>query len=356
MQLDGQFNRHWSFTTQLLLDKSVSYDLDELTEFAFVRYSPNASWDFRVGRIGVNTYAAANSRHIDYAHLWVRPPQELYGSIVFNALDGIGATYYSNNPNFNWKASLEFGQNQERGETPLNSEAYSTDLEEVLSLSFEVDNHPWKWQLSYAYIGSLTVNHGDQIKAIQNGLSALATNPAISTFFPLISAEALSAQEAFTIDEEQIDYLQAAIIYFDGQWTMQAELFNIDAEKGSIPQGYGGYALLGHTFDSLTPYAIYGHFKSDTSPFKLTQDWSVAGSDAALLQQGVESGINSVRIDQETYSIGVRWDFSPSMAIKAQFDHVNIHPYGYGLWSSSLDHLDSTTKVQVFSLNMNFIF
>lgn len=97
-------------------------------------------------------------------------------------------------------------------------------------------------------------------------------------------------------------------------------------------------------------------FKSDTSPFELTQDWSVAGSDAALLQQGVEVGINSVRIDQETYSLGVRWDVSPYIALKAQFDHVVINPYGYGLWTSSVERLDASSRVQVFSLNMNFIF
>lgn len=306
LQLDGQINRHWSFTTQLLLDQGASYDLDEVTELAFLRYSPSANWDFRLGRIGVSTYAAANSRHIDYAHLWVRPPQELYGSIVFNALDGIGATYYSNNPNFNWKTSFEFGRNKERGETPLAAEEYSTDLDEVISLSFEVDHHEWKWQLSYAYINSLTVNHGSQTQSIRTGLSALATNPTLSALFPLVSAEAASAYDAFTIEDEQIDYLQAALVYFDGHWTAQTEVFNIDAEKDSIPQGYGGYLLVGHTFNSVTPYAIYGVFKSDTSPFELTQDWSVAGSDAALLQQGVEVGINSVRIDQETYSLGVR--------------------------------------------------
>tara|TARA_Y100001956_G_C4127634_1_gene191217 strand:+ start:267 stop:1556 length:1290 start_codon:yes stop_codon:yes gene_type:complete len=356
VQLDGAINRQWSFTTQFLLDQGVSYDLDELTEFAFIRYSPNASWDFRAGRIGVSAYAAADSRHIDYAHLWVRPPQELYGGIVFNSLDGIGATYYSNNEHFNWKATFEYGRNQEMGEVPVTNEEYSTDLDNVFSASFEVDKDAWKWQLSYAYIGSLTVNHGNQIEALQSGLNGIASNPAINAFFPSIGAEALYAYDSFVLEEEQVSYLQAAAIYFDGQWTFQSELFSIDAKKDSIPQGSGGYALLGHTFDSFTPYIMYGRFKPSTSRFKLEEDWSVAGPEVALLQQGAMAGINSVRIDQSTYSLGVRWDVSPYIAVKAQVDHVKINPYGYGLWVSSVENISKSTDVQMFSLNMNFIF
>lgn len=356
VQLDGMINRQWSVTTQFLIDQGVSYDLDELTEFAFLRYSPNASWDFRVGRIGVSAYAAADSRHIDYAHLWVRPSQELYGGIVFNSLDGVGATYYSNNADFNWKATVEYGRNQELGEIPTTKEEYSTDLDKVMSISFEVDKDAWKWQLSYAYIGSLTVNHSDQIEALQTGLNGIASNPAIKAFFPGISTEAHYAYDSFVLDEEQVSYLQAAAMYFDGQWTFQSELFSIDAKKDSIPQGKGGYALLGHAFDSFTPYVMYGRFKPSSAHFELEQDWSVAGAEAALLQQGAIVGINSVRIDQETYSLGVRWDVSPYIALKAQLDHIKIHPYGYGLWLSSVENLSESTEVQMFSLNMNFIF
>ncbi|WP_072036454.1 hypothetical protein [Vibrio sinaloensis] len=356
MQFDAVFNRDWSFTTQFLFDQGVTYDLDELTELAFIRYSPNASWDFRAGRIGVSAYAAADSRHIDYAHLWVRPPQELYGGIVFNSLDGIGATYYSNNAYFNWKASLEYGRNQEVGEVPLSNEEYSTDLDNVVSLSFEVDKNEWKWQLSYARVGSLTVNQTGQTELLQNSVDQFANNPGVAAFFPAISAEALRTRDALVVENEQIHYFQAAALYFDGLWTFQTELFNIDAVQDSIPQGYGGYALVGRTFDSLTPYAIYGRFKPSSSPFQQDEDWSQAGAQAAQLQGATEAAINSVRIDQESYSVGLRWDVSPYIALKAQYDHVKINPYGYGLWASTLETMGSSSRVHLFSLNMNFIF
>ncbi|WP_225874935.1 hypothetical protein [Vibrio atypicus] len=364
LQFDGNFNRQWSATVQLLLDKSVEYNLDTLTEFAFVRYSPNASWDFRAGRVGVSAYAAANSRHIDYAHLWVRPPQELYGGVVFNSLDGIGATYYSNNPNFNWQATIEYGRNQQMGEIPISSEEYSTDIENVFSLSLEADKGPWKWQVSYAHIGSLTVDHGEGVTALQQGIEGLANNTLLASFFPNIVADANLASELVTVKDDQVSYFQGAVNYFDGSWTLQSELFQINAKKDSVPQGYGGYALLGRTFSNFTPYVMYGRFKPTTDYYQSDQDWSSigalagaqAGEQARQLQHGAGAAINSVRIDQASYSIGVRWDVSSQIAIKAQIDHVTINPYGYGLWASSVEDISQSMDVQVYTLNMNFIF
>lgn len=356
VQLDATLNRQWSVTGQLLLEDRVSYDLNSLTELAFLRYSPSAHWDFRIGRIGVSAYAAADSRHIDYAHLWVRPPQELYGGIVFNSLDGIGATYYSNNPSFNWKATFEFGSNREKGQVPGTDDEYQTELDNVFSASLELAQEEWRWQLSYAYIGSLSVSHEDQIERLQQGVKALANNGTVATFFPSVSQEAGTSYEALSVDDDQINYLQAAALYFDGEWTLQSELFHIHGKKKSIPQGYGGYALLGHTFSSLTPYVMYGRFKPTHSEFELQQDWAAAGAEAALLQQGTLAGINAVRIDQSTWSLGLRWDVSPYVALKAQMDHVQLNPYGYGLWASDVERIDESRNVQVFTLNLNFIF
>ncbi|MBA5763876.1 hypothetical protein H2O73_16050 [Vibrio sp. 404] len=346
LQLDASFNRQWSLTTQLLLDDSVEHDIEEIAELAFIRYEPNANWSFRVGRVGVSAYAASDSRYIDYAHLWVRPPQELYSGIAFNTLDGVGASYYSNHPDFNWSVNLEYGQSRQVGELPTSQENYRTKLDDVVSVSFEVDQQSWHWQLSYAQVGSLSVQHGASIEALQNQLTQLA-----SANVPQVSSDAAALSQALSVSQVSGHYLQAAVTYFDGDWTLQSELFQIRTGKESVPQGYGGYALVGKAFDKLTPYIIYGQFKSSTSPhsFPANNAW------APLLNAGV-LGVNAVRIDQSTYSLGVRWDISPQVAIKAQLDHVEIDENGYGLWVTSLSDIGQANDVQLYSLHLNFVF
>lgn len=355
VQIDGAINRQWSFTTQWLLDNSVSHDFDEVTELAFIRYEPNANWSFRAGRIGVSAYAAADSRHIDYAHLWARPPQELYGGVAFNNLDGVGVSYFSNNPDFNWSATVEYGQNKERGELAVSDEEYETKLDDVLSVSLELDQNEWQWQLSYARVGGLTVHQSDSIDFVHQQVKGIA-----DLGVPGISADAQQAYDYLTVKNERVDYFQAAVTYFDGFWTVQSEIFKVDAEQGSIPQGTGGYALVGKTFSSVTPYVMYGKFKQSNSQYSSSSDWSVLNplnpAPLTQLQQGAQLGINLVRIEQKTYSVGVRWDLLHNVALKAQIDHVEIDPYGYGLWAASGEGIDKSRDVQVYTINMNFIF
>ncbi|MGD8112094.1 hypothetical protein [Vibrio sp. TRT 17S01] len=351
VQLDLTFDHHWSITSQWLLDNSIDYDLDEMTELAFVRYEPNENWDFRVGRVGVSAYAAADSRHIDYAHLWVRPPQELYGGIVFNSLDGVGFTYYSNNANLNWSASAEYGRITQMGEVPELQEKYRAKLKDVLSLSFEVEQDKWRWQLSYAHVGSLSVNNGPSLQSLQNQIAQVANSN-----IPLLSEDAASLYDALVLDDEEVTYLQAAVTYFDSEWTAQSELFRITTDKNSIPQGYGGYVLLGKAFERLTPYVMYGAFHVDQAPYQKALDWSLFNPALVPLQEGAIAGINSVRIEQSTYSLGLRWDVASQVAVKAQLDYVEIEPFGYGLWATPASRQGGERDALVLTLNMNFIF
>ncbi|EEX93275.1 hypothetical protein VIOR3934_16771 [Vibrio orientalis CIP 102891 = ATCC 33934] len=351
LQLDGSFNHQWSFTTQWLLDNSTKHDLDELTELAFIRYVPNEHWNFLVGRVGVSAYAAADSRYIDYGHLWVRPSQELYGGIVFDSLDGVGVSYLSNNPAFNWSLKFEYGSNDQGGEIPQTNDDYTAELKEVLSASFEVMQGNWKWQASYANVGSLSIKQGASIQALQSQLQQLSM-----LGIPGVSEEAALAYNAMTLDNQTVEYYQLAMLYFDGLWTIQTELFQIDADKSSIPQGRGGYALVGYSLDNITPYVMYGQFSPTYSYYSSRLDWGAVNPAFSLLQTGANVGINSVRIDQSTYSLGVRWDVLPQLALKAQVDYIDINEFGYGLWASDPSVLGSGRDAQVYSINLNFIF
>ncbi|MDC5856050.1 hypothetical protein [Vibrio europaeus] len=44
------------------------------------------------------------------------------------------------------------------------------------------------------------------------------------------------------------------------------------------------------------------------------------------------------------------------IALKAQFDYVDIEDFGYGLWASDAAIISSGRDVQVYTLNLNFVF
>ncbi|CSB33745.1 Uncharacterised protein [Vibrio cholerae] len=67
-------------------------------------------------------------------------------------------------------------------------------------------------------------------------------------------------------------------------------------------------------------------------------------------------GINSTYIDQQTFSLGVRWDVTAQIALKAQYDYIQIADNGYGLWAIPLEADLQGRDVQLFSVSVNFVF
>jgi len=60
------------------------------------------------------------------------------------------------------------------------------------------------------------------------------------------------------------------------------------------------------------------------------------------------------RIDQHTASLGVRWDFSNTAALKLQWDHSWVNGSGWGLWPSA--NPPKSGAVNVFTTTVDWVF
>jgi hypothetical protein len=54
-----------------------------------------------------------------------------------------------------------------------------------------------------------------------------------------------------------------------------------------------------------------------------------------VLAIGATAAINRAAADQSTTAAGLRWDISPRVALKAQWDHVRVRREGSGLWQQA---------------------
>lgn len=147
--------------------------------------------------------------------------------------------------------------------------------------------------------------------------------------------------------------------YRGDQWSLQSEIYTILGEKAVVPEGVGGYAIAGYTLGNVTPYVIYGRFNPKNAPYQAQSDWGLSpvnGAQLAQVQKWLIGGINSTYIDQQTFSLGVRWDVTAQIALKAQYDYIQIADNGYGLWAIPLEADLQGRDVQLFSVSVNFVF
>ena len=69
-----------------------------------------------------------------------------------------------------------------------------------------------------------------------------------------------------------------------------------------------------------------------------------------------EQVLQGTRIDQETLSLGVRWDFSTRAALKLQWDHTRIRPWGYAVYFTDFALQSGQTRVNSLTASLDFVF
>lgn len=284
----------------------------------------------------------------------MRPPQEFYGGIFYDAIDGIDVTYRSQWDEITWSLGAQYGRIKQKLQNTASSEISATQSDQTLALVFSLEQERWFGRLSYVHVGQLKVDlDGNSLLSIQvvNQLAQAGLGP--------ISAEAAQLAEQINLQEETIEYWQLGFGYQGDQWLLQSEIYTILGEKAVVPEGIGGYAIAGYTLGNVTPYVIYGRFNPKNAPYQAQSDWGLSpvnGAQLAEVQKWLIGGINSTYIDQQTFSLGVRWDVTAQIALKAQYDYIQIADNGYGLWAIPLEADLQGRDVQLFSVSVNFVF
>ncbi|TMP21651.1 hypothetical protein CWB99_24065, partial [Pseudoalteromonas rubra] len=83
-----QFNTQWGFTGQWVLKSHPDYSLGDVTQLAFLSYSPKPNWTIKAGRTAFDLFMMSPYRNIGYAYTATHAPIEFYGLIPHRSIDG----------------------------------------------------------------------------------------------------------------------------------------------------------------------------------------------------------------------------------------------------------------------------
>jgi hypothetical protein len=104
--------------------------------------------------------------------------------------------------------------------------------------------------------------------------------------------------------------------------------------KGGFFGGYrSGYFVGGYRFGTWTPYV--GHARSHkTEPGTIPISF----------------------IEQDSSTLGLRWDFAKQWDLKAQLDHIIRHDSNNAFFNNQQPGFAPAGKLNVFSATVNFVF
>jgi len=244
--------------------------------------------------------------------------------------------------------------------------------------------------LSADSITTLMLASGDP--KISGGLAQItgAANLAAQTYYSTadkqsslsdsaLKTQADSLHDQYAADKAKGEFLGFGIIVDPGTWLLQSE-YTIRKTESFLADSRGWYITGGYRFGKFMPYVSVSELKV-TSPLtaeglvdqnainalatagtNCRQTASAAAAAACMapfgvvnsLSGGVNKSVEGTSYGQKNVSLGVRWDFLKTAALKFQWDRIDTSDYPRGTMQNYVHTNATTGEVSTQTLGTTF--
>lgn len=318
IQLKGQLSDHWEFITQGVLREQLSNDFEDYIDLAFFRYRAGNEWQFGVGRQSFDLFFLSDHRNVGYSADWIRPPTEFYGFLPFDYYDGLKVTREWGEFDSNWRWSASIGKTGQKFDVFVNSgsgDIDSSDAERIYSTELSWNSFNWQLRANAALL-KFGESYGDLLA------DDAETERQLAALYAVLWPDFERLYKDVQI-EANIYYYSLGAAWQKDDWKVQAEWNRIETDYIGFA-GERAYLHVSHRFDEFVPYVTFGVAQDDDelryqAPPSLPEipELELAFD---LFYQSFEKEIQAMHHNQESISVGVRWDFASQRAVKLQCD------------------------------------
>jgi hypothetical protein len=328
LQANIRFTENLEAVGQVIVQDRKDKSANNLIERAFLRYQINRNWSAEVGRFSTNSYLYTDYRYVGHLLTWARPPIEVYSSAgSLGNVDGLRATYTHDVDFGAIKYAVSFG------ESKLRNGRLGVDYTDLTVFNVELQATNWRVHAAFlsAKLDDIFFDEIDELNSLDKVLP------------PIFTPFAHQVQYVLNPNGRRVTYASLGAQYSFGEAELIAELADYDSDWGASLGARSGYATASYRLDSLTPYITFAFYNRSEKPELFDYDAAQAALPAAYFEQLLiltakpYESVRSSAIDQNSVSMGLRWDFSDTWSLKMQFDHFRVDGYGSGLFSELTD-------------------
>ncbi|MGV7209635.1 porin [Oxalobacteraceae bacterium A2-2] len=302
LQATYQFNDWLSGTAQVLTRKSSSPAFTTDLTWAFLKARVNDEISVRVGRVVVPTFLISDYQNVGYANTMMRPPVELYSQNPIENSDGADLNYQHAFGDLNFTAQAFVGVSRGKLFVASNNGPTSTYRAPDYGVSLSGEYGPFVVRVAHA-----------QAKMEINDLlsfNTLAKTLAGAGFGTL-------ANDLSFAGGKKIGFTSVGMTMDWNNIVLQSEYAQRRAkDKVYLSDTNAWYLMAGYRFGKILPYYTHASMKGDGSSVAVP---STLGKIPAL--NAAVAGLVTPA-EQDTDTLGVRWDFAKSLALKVQVDRV----------------------------------
>lgn len=324
-QLNANLTDTLSLAVQGVLKSRPQQSLNRSLERVFLGWQATPELSFHAGRLGLDFYMLSDYRDVGFAYLWMRPPTEFYGALYTSGVDGADAVYKHRLGTGTLVTRLFAGSNK-RDVQRQDGVITTVNLKPLWGGSIAFENEQWRLKL-----GGIRLRYSNAFEELDYFAEQLK-NPALGAIWP----EAASYGEELPIKGKAFGFYSIGAAYDDNRWQISGELGYVASDWGPVSDSTSAYLSVGRHIGQVTPYVVVAtvrptHGGKEIAP---PQQTSLPAVDAQLqlMKDGLESALNSQHTQQDSVSVGARWDVHSNIALKFQWDHTHIDAGGSALW------------------------
>jgi len=344
LQADYAVNEWLSLTAQGLVRKDAEEHFGAELSWAFAKFRISDDLSMRVGRVGLPIFMISDYRNVGYANTMLRPPSELYSQVPFNSVDGADITWRRDFGDTSLTTQFAAGTTK----TPVSS--FHARGKNILALNLVAEHGPFTLRAGHARV-KVTIDDLPSLNTLVGSLRAAGAGyrmPQLASLASEIQADG---------DKGTFNSLGLAMDW--NNIVLQGEFAKRKTDT-YINDTTSWYVMGGYRIGKFLPYYTRSELKVDSTIANTVPTACPAGFPAACtptLQQ-LRAGVSRIAVsgvgqgEQTTDTIGVRWDFHQSAALKLQIDRIK--PTGNGLFINVQPGFSGPVTVGAVALDFVF--
>jgi hypothetical protein len=344
LQMDWKALERLSFTVQAVSKQGPDNSWVPDLQLGFAKIKILSDLEIRGGRIRPPLFMLSDYLDMFYANPWIRPPTEFYSLVpIANHIEGVDLLYRPQTGPVNWLIQPYYGNTKmsaSRGRSLEEKNAAGITISGTLS-DFTLRAH-------YSYM-SISINN-----PFYNSVAL----PALTKMCVLDSA-ACRFISSSSITDSGLTIVALGANWDNGDYFIAGELGKRISQNNNIDQT-AGYISAGTRLGKFTPYVTYSSlvanspttFSGGTGPYAALSNKVVT----TLISQGIT-------MDQNTKTLGLRYDFYKNLALKVQWDRIDTSTKngqtntGDGLFNNATTIFENNNNaIDLFSSSVDFVF
>lgn len=332
LQLTANLSPRVSGVVQVVTEQQHDGDFSPGLEWANVNFEVTRDLSLRAGRMQQSSFMMSEYRKVGYAIPWVRPPDEVYRVIPVTYIDGIDVNYRYRFGEYTQALRLIYGSADSKA-----AGGFDLDAREAIGLTGTLERGATS---IFAGYGQYTL-----------------TMPAMREFFDIyrfFGPEGDAIADRYEIEGSRVRVYGLGVRHDPGDWFVIGE-WSRSKSQTLLGDVSGWYLSGGYRFGNVTPYVTLARARIHSN----TSDPGLSAGEfipvAAQMNYFLNEALGAAA-KQRSISFGARWDFAPNMALKAQFDHIDMDAGSPGVLVNVQPDFEPGGSVNLFSLSLDFVF